>query len=552
TFFFREYSHFEMLEKWIELELPRLKSRFESFGTPLRIWSAASSRGQEVYSLAMFLQHCLFKKLKIPFQIIGTDIDPTSIVYAKNGVYPISEVNTIPSVFLQGNWKRGTGKISSFAAVRDHLKSNVQFEVLNLLEIEQWKNQSFFDVIFCRNVLIYFSEDKVRQIALSLARRLDENGLLVSGMSEPIRFEGWPLMPLGSSCYLRDTGVKKAADISDPEPGVLAIKAEIESLVSKRKYRVLCVDDSPTIQKLMQKIFSQDKEFEKIEIAENGAEARKILDKESFDLITLDIHMPEVNGIEFLENFYRRTIDPPVVMVSSVNRTDIELASKSLSLGAFDYVEKPAMNNLAKSSEEILTKARMAIRSRAEQPKEELGSFDKSIAQKIVIPDASQCIRIILTSYASLSELGQIISGQRNEYRSPANIIFWPSEENRTELESKLLTWTDRKIIHIRDSDTIQVFRPNCSYIVVGRNRERILENLKAKSVSLQFLEFEKMVFPQFKVVTHCQILLDESLSSQIEEVENLTGVPVSDICPSISFSSLSAEYFAGLRKVVA
>ncbi|RYZ69089.1 MAG: response regulator [Proteobacteria bacterium] len=463
TFFFREFAHFEAVERWIEQEAPRLKARYFANKQPVRIWSAACSRGQEIYSLAIFLEINLLKKQGIPFELIGTDIDAESVSYAKNGVYAIKEVNTIPQVYLKGFWRRGTGSIQDFAAVHPSIKEKARFESLNLLELPKWSNTYKFDVIFCRNVFIYFSEDNVRKISLDLVQRLDPKGLFISGMSEPLRFKEWDLVSVGPSCYRRAAAVEANTALTVTGH---SLAARAPSTVSERiteRYRVLCVDDSKTIQTLIKNIFAQDPACERVEFALNGREAREKLDAGKYDLITLDIHMPEVNGIEFLEHLYKRRSDPPVLMVSSVNRTDLELATKSLSLGAFDYVEKPAMNNLQKSTDEILTKTKMALRHRHVQEPIEVSSvsgFDASISQKIVVPDASQCLRIIAASEDCTLQLEQILRGQRGEYRSPALLICWRNTPDAPPIEAQILKWTDRQIVLLRD-ETLPM-KPKC------------------------------------------------------------------------------------------
>ncbi|MBX9767845.1 MAG: hypothetical protein K2X47_11285, partial [Bdellovibrionales bacterium] len=201
TFFFREYAHFDVLQSWITANLVRLKERFNANKTPLRIWSAASSRGQEAYSIAMFLEAELLKKHGIDYQVFGTDLDKESVSYAKNGVYPLRDVNAIPRQYLSNLWKMGSGAVKEFAAVGSVLRKKVQFETLNLFESRSWKPTEKFDVVFCRNVFIYFSEADVKKVALDLSSRLDAEGLFVSGISEPLRFNEWKLKGLGSNCY---------------------------------------------------------------------------------------------------------------------------------------------------------------------------------------------------------------------------------------------------------------------------------------------------------------------------------------------------------------
>lgn len=563
TFFFREFVHFEILEKWIADEGPRLKERFEKSGQPVRIWSAACSRGQEVFSIAMFLEVNLLRKRGIPYEILGTDIDADSVKHAKNGVYSIQEVNTIPNAYLNGFWKRGTGPIKDFAAVHPSLKAKTHFEVLNLFEIAGWSNQSCFDVTFCRNVFIYFTEESVRKVAQEIAKKIEPRGLLITGMSEPLRFPGWKLPSIGPSVYLNLTEeaslkgspsvkFKKSDHVPVPMHVSIAENAVSPSHGSEKanRYRVLCVDDSPTIQLLIRKIFLEDQLCEGVDVAGNGKEAREKLDTGKYDLITLDIHMPEVNGIEFLERLYNKKNDPPVLMVSSVNRTDAELATKSMALGAFDYVEKPAMNNLKKSTGEILTKAKMTMRSKDRPRVESVGGFDSSIGQKIVVPDASQSIRVVVASIESMKLLEQVVRGQKNEYRSPPLLIVWNDSDPTSDLETQLLGWTDRQILVVREGMT--GLRANHIYIAKGEIYKQALSHQKLKSASLQIIDKNIPDLTDMKNIPVTQVLIDESLASHSSRVQKVCGLNVSDITPSTSFPSLSVEFFANLRKAAA
>jgi chemotaxis protein methyltransferase CheR len=92
------------------------------------IWSAACSRGHEVYSLAMFLNTLLPEiDPSISFKIIGTDIDQESVKIANNGVYHQNEIKEIPMTFMNNNWAKGTGEIEMFAKIKSHLKSKCEF-----------------------------------------------------------------------------------------------------------------------------------------------------------------------------------------------------------------------------------------------------------------------------------------------------------------------------------------------------------------------------------------------------------------------------------------
>ncbi len=557
TFFFREYTHFEVLGHWIELNASRLKERYKKSKWPLKVWSAACSRGQEVYSLAMFLEFELFKKHDIPYEILGTDIDAESVAKATNGVYPMEEVNTIPRMYLTGYWKKGTGPNEGFAAVHEKLKERTKFDSVNLLNLRDVKpndRNDQFDIIFCRNVFIYFSQRNVQKIAQGLAARIDDHGLIISGVSEPLRFEGWTFDSVGPSCYQKmaaSTAVKPA--VSNPAQSVVptpaggkktsfplgtndarpvdpnapknqpearpedrseATPAAFSLQPNVQRYRVLCVDDSATIQTLMKKIFSQDSSCSGIDVAGNGREARERLNSQRYDLITLDIHMPEVNGIEFLERLYDRKKDPPVLMISSVNRADLDLATKSLSLGAFDYVEKPAMNGLEKSAAEILTKAKMALRAQRASIERPNVSFDSSIAKKVVVPDASQCLRIIVASSKNLNKLEVVVRGQKDEARSPACMVLWNEVSEATPI-GKILEWTDRQVVHLRDRG--QSLKPDHFYVALPDLHAKLVTQLKMKSVSLQILDGQVLDLGGLRDVPSLQVLLDESLNSEVQ-----------------------------------
>jgi chemotaxis protein methyltransferase CheR len=547
TFFFREYIHFDKLEEWIELNLRTLKNRYENDKKGLRVLSAGCSKGHEVYSLAMFLDKVLEKKHGIAFQIFGIDIDGVSVQYAQNGVYPLTEVNKIPKIYLADHWKRGTGGVREFAAVRSQLKSKVIFEKLNLFDIATWKMDETFDVIFCRNVFIYFGEDDVKQIANTLASKLTDGGMLVSGVSEPLRFQGWGLSPFGPSCYV-NSAIKKKPE-SAPLLHSSASPAMEESTsfaaLTSSKYRVLCVDDSPTIQKIMQKIFAQDSFCEAVEVADNGKVAREKLSAEKFDLVTLDIHMPIMGGIEFLEQYYKKDEDPPVIMVSSVNRTDIDLATKALSLGAFDYVEKPSMNNLYKSGEEIITKASMAMRAKAASIDEHASTFDHSIGKKLVVPDASQCLRVVFASVSSLRELGQVIHGQRHEYRSPPLWVVCPKNDE-SPVSNVILASTKQPLNVVREG--ARLLRANQVYVSGTEQLGALLGAQRMKSVSFQFINVVSINWQNFEKKFELQVLLDEKYANSASQLNLPASVAVSDITPAISFASLSLEFFARLR----
>src|SRR5690606_16290306 len=154
TFFFREFTQFEYLANNLATLVEEVKKRGEK---KLRALTLACSRGHETYSLAMFLSHHLESlDPSIDFEIHASDIDRESISYARNGVYRYEEIQSIPLHYLGKNWARGKGEIKDFAKIKDYLKQKCHFEVGNLLNLGKELDDKKYDIIFCRNVFIYF------------------------------------------------------------------------------------------------------------------------------------------------------------------------------------------------------------------------------------------------------------------------------------------------------------------------------------------------------------------------------------------------------------
>ena len=346
TFFFREFVHFEKLESE---HLPRVLRKKHDSARTLQVWSAACSRGHEAYSMAMFFNRLKGSPLlpQFDFDITGTDIDPESVKIAQNGVYLSKEVDQIPLSFLQGNWMRGTGDIQHFMKVKQNLKQKVHFEVANLLSLPVSWNTKKFDVIFCRNVLIYFNQDQVKQVVQQLLNHLNPDGVLVLGLSESIQGYGLPVESHSATMYTHPLAVDQAP----------AIKPLAQTKPLGR-VKVFAVDDSPTILSLIAKILSSDHDFELIGSAKSAAEAREKLTHLRPDVVTLDIHMPGETGIDYLQKDMKPG-HPPVVILSSLDRDGTDIAQKALSLGALDYIEKPSLQNLDAASDEIRLKLKL-------------------------------------------------------------------------------------------------------------------------------------------------------------------------------------------------
>lgn len=274
TFFFREFVHFDYLKK----ALPDLVEDVQDRGDDtLYIWSSACSKGQEVYSLAMFLDHHLpFINSKIKYKILGSDIDPVSIKFAENGVYYRREIKEVPLSYLKGHWVRGKGEISEFVKAKNSIREHCEFQVMNLLDLESTGPKQKFDIILCRNVLIYFTPDKVNKIINSLKGKLYSSGQLITGVSES-------LVPTEFDLHLKGPNVYGLKDSISTKPRVVAEVAPTS--VKQPVIKVLCVDDSKSILKLLGRIF-EGEEFEVVAVASNGIEAHEALKKHDVDVMT--------------------------------------------------------------------------------------------------------------------------------------------------------------------------------------------------------------------------------------------------------------------------
>jgi len=187
--FFREEHHFEVLVEHCK-GLTR---------TPLRVWSAAASTGEEPYSIAMALCEA-YGTLQPPVSILATDIDTTVLATAEKGVYAMDRVEQVTPERLKKFFLRGTGSNAGFARVRPELARLVQYRQLNLTE-PRWELGAVFDAIFCRNVMIYFDKTTQHDVLGRMARAIRPDGLLFAGHSESFLHAAELFRPIGKTVY---------------------------------------------------------------------------------------------------------------------------------------------------------------------------------------------------------------------------------------------------------------------------------------------------------------------------------------------------------------
>lgn len=172
TFFFREPKHFDFLREQV---LPGWRTG------PRRIWSAASSSGEEAYTLAMVTaEHAPTES----WEIVGTDISTRVLERARAGQYPIERANNIPKNYLTKYCLKGTGSQEGTFIICRELRARAGFVHANLQT--DLTRLGSFDVIFLRNVLIYFDLETKQRVVARLIRQLKPGGHLMVGHSESL------------------------------------------------------------------------------------------------------------------------------------------------------------------------------------------------------------------------------------------------------------------------------------------------------------------------------------------------------------------------------
>jgi len=173
TSFFRESHHFPLLAEYVSQQKEK---------RPISMWCAAASTGEEPYSMAMTMVDT-FGSFNPPVSIVATDVDTNVLIQAEKGIYPIERVEKLSESVLKRFFLRGTGSKSGFVRVRPELRAMISFRPLNLLASE-WSIKGPLDVIFCRNVMIYFDKETQLKILQRFAPILQPDGLLFTGHSE--------------------------------------------------------------------------------------------------------------------------------------------------------------------------------------------------------------------------------------------------------------------------------------------------------------------------------------------------------------------------------
>lgn len=182
THFFREMPHFDLLAKIVrEMSVSGDKKKSKE----IRVWCAACSTGEEPYSIAMVVKNNLPAYENWNVRILASDIDHEVLWKAARGVYPATALESIPQEFKAQYFERGTGVSSEHVRVRRSIRELITFAPFNLMT-PTYSFQNKFDIVFCRNVMIYFDRPEIESTIKKLESSLRVGGYLFLGHSETI------------------------------------------------------------------------------------------------------------------------------------------------------------------------------------------------------------------------------------------------------------------------------------------------------------------------------------------------------------------------------
>jgi two-component system chemotaxis response regulator CheB len=292
TSWFREWPHFERLKEYLVTHRERL------LGRPFRMLCTACSTGQEPYSFACILEAFRLANPGFEYHIDAFDIDAISVGEAQRAIYkwPIDSKDfNVKQPFI----KVGRNNAAGFFTFSKDVRSRMRFFTASIAELPTDLAPNY-DWISCRNVLIYFEPKQISAIVQKLAAKLErEHGLLALGHSDNLDAKAIGLQLTTAALYRI--------------PAAVATKR-------KTTPKVLIIDDSQVVRKRLAQIF-KDNGYTTVDV-ESAYAADQALEKDDFDLVTLDLQMPGENGLDWARRVRRRSFKAPIIMVSDSTPED--------------------------------------------------------------------------------------------------------------------------------------------------------------------------------------------------------------------------------------
>lgn len=203
TDFFREPHHFKFIQ---EKALPDLIERTQAGMTrKLMAWSCACSRGDEPYTLAMVLSNYGETFKRFDFSILATDISTRMLETAVKGIYDESIVDPVPLEYKKKYLLKSKDRTRQVVRIKPELRKKINFHRLNLMDSNFGLNHPM-DILFCRNVIIYFDKPTTEKLIVKLCDNLIPGGYLFMGHSELLDINRYPLVPVAPTIYQKIKG----------------------------------------------------------------------------------------------------------------------------------------------------------------------------------------------------------------------------------------------------------------------------------------------------------------------------------------------------------
>lgn len=358
TNYFREPGHFAYLQKDI---LYHMMIDRELISNTFRVWCAACSTGEEVYTLAMVIDKFYRDNNLYPdFEIYATDIDLHSVQFAKNAIYSKNHLKSIPEEYHH-YIRMGKGNSEGFFKIDNNLLKKIKWGVQNLFSPFANMDKDTYDCIFVRNVFIYFSPQEIEDCVKRMSRVLKADRYLILGHSEHLTGINSEFELIRDSIHKNNKVKNRLRTLEDIQQEDQK-KEDVLKKKDKNALRMLCIDDSKTIHNIVDQLFDDVKDIIVVGHVYDGQEALDFLKSNEVDVCLCDINMPNMNGLEFLER-QMEEYKIPTLMLSSFSKEDGGYYFKALDLGAIDYVQKPQSNNFREVKEDLLLKLRTAQRS---------------------------------------------------------------------------------------------------------------------------------------------------------------------------------------------
>ncbi|MCB9228711.1 MAG: response regulator [Deltaproteobacteria bacterium] len=310
TYWFREKVNLDLFGSWLD-NVARNKK-------VLRGISVGCSTGQEVFSAALMME-----KRNIDYTILGIDIDPISVDTGQRGIYPESELSSIPHEYIK-YILIGSGRTQGLFTLSKEIRDRCTFEVKNAEKMNYEKDK--YDFILCRNMLIYFEEDQVNEIIQKLSFSLATDGMLILGISESLTKSFHGIEQLKPAVFRKNEGQKILSKSSD--------------VFEKR---ILVIEDSKTIQSHIAALLGS--EDHKYTIVDTLKKADDQLDQQSFSVISLDVNLPDGNGLTWLSEKRKHGLRLPVAVLSSISEEERSLFLDLFRSGVTEFFPKDILGS---------------------------------------------------------------------------------------------------------------------------------------------------------------------------------------------------------------